>query len=265
MYRYKYVPDGEGLLKLLTDRTVKFTHPSKFNDPFDCLPSMPRTKLAALKSVNPVLYERLGLNAMKGVEKVNELYKIEKRLESRSRSGELLSDLLKDASVLSLSKIPDSILMWSHYADFHTGAVVEFKIPTNVWPDERMRFDHGDLIALDVVYSKERPIFKHDGSKSDPNTILNTLYLTKAKQWEYEQESRVIKNDGGEGIFPFRPYLLNGLILGAKNRRGAFFDKLLRKISAEIGKNVSLYQAEFCKAQYKIKIPRFKFKVDELP
>lgn len=52
------------------------------------------------------------------------------------------------------------------------------------------------------------------------------------------------------------------MFLGAKNRNRAYFDKLLRKVSEEIGKNVSLYQAEFCKTEYKIKIPRFKFKAD---
>lgn len=263
MYRYKYLPNGEGLLKLLADRTVKFTHPSDFNDPFDCFPSTPRTKLSPIKTTNPVLYDRLGLNLLKGVDKIQELGKIRKRLEARSGGGNLLNDLLKDASVLSLSKIPNSILMWSHYADFHKGAVVEFKIPINAWSDGKLNFDHEDLIALDVEYKSERPVFRNDGSKSDHERILNILFLTKAKQWEYEEESRVIKSDGGAGIFPFRPCLLNGLILGAKNRDGALFDKLLKKVSGEIGKHVALYQAEFCKTEYKIKIPRFKFKVDE--
>ncbi|WP_160012839.1 DUF2971 domain-containing protein [Pseudomonas sp. Irchel s3f7] len=263
MYRYKYLPNKEGLLKLLSDRTVKFTHPSDFNDPFDCFPSTPRTKLSSLKSTNPALYDRLGLNLLKGVEKIQELDRIRKRLESRSGGGNQLDYLLKDASVLSLSRIPNSILMWSHYADFHKGAVVEFKIPTNAWSAGKLYFNHEDLIALDVEYKAERPVFRNDGSKSNSHTILNTLFLTKAKEWEYEEESRVIKNDGGAGIFPFRPCLLNGLILGAKNKDGALFDKLLRKVSGEIGKHVALYQAEFCKTEYKIKIPRFNFKIDE--
>lgn len=257
MYRYKYVPDNEGLQKLLTERTLKFTHPADFNDPFDCFPSTPRTKLSPIKYTNPRMYERLGLNEMKGASKVQEVHRIRKRLESRSRSGELLMDLLKDASVLSLSKIPDSILMWSHYADYHKGAVVEFKIPTNVWPKGRFYFDHQDLIALDVIYSSERPVFRHDGSKADASTILETLFLTKAEQWRYEQESRVIKHVGGAGIFPYQPYLLNGLILGAKNTNGAFYTRLLKTVSEDIGKHIPLYQAQFSKSEYRIRIPRF--------
>jgi hypothetical protein len=257
------MPSGEGLIKLLSDRTVKFTHPRDFNDPFDCFPSTPRMKLSPIKHTNPELYDRLGLNTLKGVEKVKHLNRIRQRLETRTSSGELLSDLLSPASVLSLSKIPDSILMWSHYAEFHKGAVVEFKIPVNTWPKGKVDFDHEDLIALDVVYQTERPSFRHDGSIANPDTILNTLFLTKAEQWRYEQESRVIKNEGGAGIFPFRQDLLNGVILGAKNKDRAFFDKLLRNVSEEIRKNVSLYQAEFCKKEYKVRIPRFKLKSDD--
>jgi hypothetical protein len=39
MLRYKYVPFTENSLKILTDGTIKFSLPSKVNDPFDCFPA----------------------------------------------------------------------------------------------------------------------------------------------------------------------------------------------------------------------------------
>ena len=34
--------------------------------------------------------------------------------------------LINNIGIFSLSKVPDNILMWSHYADSHKGIVLEF-------------------------------------------------------------------------------------------------------------------------------------------
>lgn len=38
IYRYKYLPDMLGIEGVVANGTIKFTHPAKFNDPFDCMP-----------------------------------------------------------------------------------------------------------------------------------------------------------------------------------------------------------------------------------
>jgi hypothetical protein len=64
-------------------------------------------------------------------------------------------------------------------------------------------------------------------------------------------------------VFPFQQELLNAVILGARNETAEEIKSLAQVASKELGKLVPVFQAEFCKKTYKVKIPKFKFKVDE--
>lgn len=263
VYRYKYLSDGLGLRNLLECRNIKFTHPKEFNDPFDCFPSVIYKEFKDLKNSNPAVYNALGLNSLKGVQKITAITKMQNRAKLHIESGIFLDNLLSQASVLSLAKIPDSVLMWSHYAQYHKGAVVEFKIPFNLPRFFNGEYSHADLISLDVKYESQRPRIILNGSTANRELILDQLFLTKSNVWSYEQESRVIKNEGGGGIFPFQPDLLNSVILGARHESREEVVGLINSTSKDIGKTVQVFQAEFCKNTYKVKIPKFKFKKDE--
>jgi hypothetical protein len=263
IYRYKYLSNGKGLRSLLQKRDIKFTHPKDFNDPFDCFPAVVHKEFTGLKNSNPYVYQALGLDLLKGADRITALARMQNRMKANVESGEFLNNLLAQASVLSLAKIPDSVLMWSHYAQYHQGAVVEFKIPFNTPRFFNGEYSYADLIPLDVKYEKDRPVVVLDGSTTDRNLILDQLFLTKSEVWRYEQESRVIKNEGGHGIFPFQQELLNAVILGARNDTADELKKLVKIAGQELGKTVPVFQAEFCKKTYKVKIPKFRFKVDE--
>lgn len=263
VYRYKYLSDGVGLRNLLKYRNIKFTHPKGFNDPFDCFPSVIYKEFTNLKSNNPAVYNALGLDSLKGVQKLTAISKMQNRVKMHIESGEFLDNLLAQASVLSLAKIPDSVLMWSHYAQYHKGAVVEFKIPLNLPRFLNGEYSHADLISLDVKYERQRPKVVLDGSVANRELILDQLFLTKSDVWSYEQESRVIKNEGGGGVFSFQPDLLSSVILGARHESGEEITDIVNKASNDIGKRVQVFHAEFCKNNYKVKIPKFKFKKDE--
>ncbi|KRA95842.1 hypothetical protein ASD91_05225 [Pseudomonas sp. Root68] len=263
IYRYKYLSNGKGLRSLLKNRDIKFTHPKDFNDPFDCFPAVVHKDFVDLKTKNPYVYKALGLDLLKGTQRIMALAKMQNRMKANIESGEFLQGLLAEASVLSLAKMPDSVLMWSHYAQYHQGAVVEFKIPINTPRFFNGEYSYADLIPLDVRYEKDRPIVVMDGSTTDRDLILDQLFLTKSEIWQYEQESRVIKNEGGHGVFPFQQELLNSVILGARNETTDEIKKLAQAAGNELGKTIPVFQAEFCKKTYKVKIPKFKFKNDE--
>jgi hypothetical protein len=92
----------------------------------------------------------------------------------------------KNFGILSLSQVPDNVLMWSHYAADHKGFVLGFDA-TNPHFDER-RSEADDLRHLRRVgYTDDRPkgpLNEWDGIK---------LFWVKSKKWEYECEWRIVR------------------------------------------------------------------------
>lgn len=261
IYRYKYLPDMVGIKGVVGAGTIKFTHPSAFNDPFDCMPSSKLGSFQDLKNINPRLYEFWAAQPGSPAQRLMSRERSKNVLREKIESGELLKQLLEESSVLSLSKIPDSVLMWSHYADFHRGAVVEFKIPVDNRP-VNMEAVYQELIALDVDYTSIRPALVYSGAKADGSEILRQLFLAKSEHWAYEQESRVIKRTGGGGIFNYNHELLHSVIVGARSEAYDQIRGFADTASKLIGKKVSVFKAEFDRAAYEIKIPGFHQKKD---
>jgi uncharacterized protein YbcV (DUF1398 family) len=103
--------------------------------------------------------------------------------------------------VYCVSTVPDNILMWSHYANHHRGICLEFD-------------GLGALMAeaQQVSYVIERPAINPYADK--PERMMECAFLTKAKQWEYEAEWRII-SEGGARPVGFDPAELTGIIIGA--------------------------------------------------
>ncbi|WP_277758000.1 DUF2971 domain-containing protein [Pseudomonas sp. A34-9] len=261
IYRYKYLPDMVGIKGVVQGGTIKFTHPSAFNDPFDCMPSSKFGTFTNLKHLNPRLYDAWSAQSGSPAQRLMGMEQSKRILRAKIESGELLQRLLEQASVLSLSKIPDSILMWSHYADFHRGAVVEFKIPIS---NRLIRLSEAyrDLVAFDVDYTDSRPTLEYNGAVVDGSEILRQLFLAKSQHWAYEQESRVIKRLGGSGIFDYNHDLLHSVIVGAKSSSYYEIKDCVTAASVSLGKKVEIFKAKFDPSSYAIKIPGFHKKKD---
>lgn len=261
IYRYKYLPDMKGIRGVVENGTIKFSHPSEFNDPFDCMPASKFGSFKELKKSNPRLYEFWAAQSGSPAQRLMGMEQSKRVLQEKIESGELLRRLLEQASVLALSKIPDSILMWSHYAAFHKGAVVEFKIPIHDRP-VNMNTLYRELIAFDVDYTKSRPTMLYDGSPANGEEVLRQLFLAKSDHWSYEQESRVIKRIGGGGIFEYNHDLLHSVIVGAKSENFDEIRACVKSASSSLGRKVNIFKAEFDRTAYEIKIPGFHFKRD---
>lgn len=140
------------------------------------------------------------------------LPKIEREL------SQLIADSInytkKFSNIACFSETPLSPTMWGHYAKKHQGFVLEYDFTnynspcTNCQPD--CRYKHYDLL-FPVIYSNERfnakdymasylaqsmflkAPFKIFIPKDDELSIYKVL-LHKSKDWEYEQEWRLISH-----------------------------------------------------------------------
>jgi|TARA_R110000823_G_scaffold206566_1_gene337244 hypothetical protein len=170
---YKYSDFNTGIDKILLGRTLNFSHPNVFNDPFDCNEKLlkviiPKEELKRLfelgKSNIPIdLHEQFwkNINDPKMVDKFN-----------RSE---------KDRYLIScFSELNNEVLMWSHYGEKHNGVCIGFDFP-HAYEDK--------FIICPIKYEAElKPL---DGECSLARVILYWL-TTKSNRWSYEKEIRAI-------------------------------------------------------------------------
>jgi len=132
----------------------------------------------------------------------------------KKRATEMTNELpaaLDEYRLCSFSNSRDSLLMWAHYANSHTGICLEFDAKNK---------DFGS--ALKVEYSATYPVLEF--FDDDPAATLQSMILTKSEDWFYEKEFRLVTripplsqqiqlhNDK----FTFQHTHLTGVILGCQ-------------------------------------------------
>lgn len=163
LYKYCSISTENQLhrfIEILKGR-IYFSSPSKFNDPFEL-------SAKVNISTSPLLY---GLTARE---------KEEVQRTFRLRAPEAVSEEWREKiGILCLSEDPKNILMWSHYANNHSGICIGFN--TEITPFNT---------AAAITYSDERPKAEFN---SNPNRLIERVLLTKSQHWQYEKEWRAIK------------------------------------------------------------------------
>lgn len=202
LYRYQRLT-AHSLASLLND-TVWLSSPTAFNDPFDCAITLSRDKLK--ESLDHAIAEIASRNNIPREQIANH----DKIIDQDEHAYELLRASLKNTmqriGVLCFSATPSEILMWSHYANNHKGFCVEYDFSED---------SHLRKIAQPVCYSETIPALSlanlPDGAESN---FLDVCIFTKAKQWQYEQEWRVIMTEGGRSFQA--PAKTTSIIFGAR-------------------------------------------------
>jgi hypothetical protein len=174
---YKYVTAAT--LKRIIQGSVRFTQPSAFNDPFELLPEI----VIPEDQVERQLNLSFRLNAARRVQQPGELKEVPTgSLASDSLSRDIVQQLNGLIGILCLSRAADLILMWSHYADQYTGAVIEF--------DGAHSFFDGQI---DVEYRSIRPLRHVSAYESALEPIPIAELCVKSDHWSYEREVRIVR------------------------------------------------------------------------
>lgn len=153
---------------MLGKHNLQFTNATQLNDPFDCHP-----KLIDYSNV-PARLLRGGMP--------EEWLKLKEEVDA--------TNLRNDTWLCSLSKVNDSILMWNHYCYNHKGICIGLdidKVMKCVPPMFGMNYIHP--LVLDVQY---RDIIERPNKYDDAQRVFSYQWETKAKEWEYEQEVRLV-------------------------------------------------------------------------
>lgn len=207
LYRYRHL-QGEHrqyTSRILTESVLYFASPKSLNDPFDC-------KVNFNSSVSDSSLRRLCTSLLK---KSDPLLNRAKRRDiflqsTKSRkSGKFLEGVTHDLQetvnnmgLLSLSASCNNILLWSHYAYGHAGLCLQFRHETSFFAQ-----------AQQVEYLVD---FPKVNLCSTPKEQVTSFLLSKAIDWKYEEEWRIIDYDNGYGDKKFPEEILVGIILGAR-------------------------------------------------
>lgn len=210
LYRYRHLQGKhrDWTKQILTDSVLYFASPSSFNDPFDCkihFRSSLSPKQLKQKYADLVRRNTPGLNREQRRAKVaSDLATLDPdKFIAKMTNG--LQHAVNGLGVLSLSATDSNILLWSHYAASHTGLCLKF-LASNNTPFFGL--------AQKVEYMTNYP--EVDLLNHSPDEQVQTFLLTKAIDWEYEEEWRIIDHDTGPGDKVFPEELLVEVIFGAR-------------------------------------------------
>jgi hypothetical protein len=201
---YKYT-DRWGL-KVLENLRLKVTPPNQFNDPFELTPrsrfTITPATIAQRAKTQPENYRELyELMQRDGLSVSFEQFLVEmpKIMALPSKFGEFrtlarrnlyeldmqsIDEASKGIGLICVSKRPDSIPMWSYYADKHKGFAIGIDI-------EKIRQGFNTAFGR-VRYVKHRP-------RADPyleseseswSKQLGAVLFSKSLDWRHEQEFR---------------------------------------------------------------------------
>lgn len=159
---YKYL-DIAGAKSMIGNQNLQFTNATQLNDPFDCHPKL-------------IDYSNVPDSKAQGWPS-KDWWVMKDEIDA--------TNLRNDTWLCSLSKINDSLLMWSHYCHNHKGICIGLNI------DEVMKSvpPMFSPFTIDVQYQDiiERP--------DAYNSVIDRhcyQWGTKAKDWEYEREVRLV-------------------------------------------------------------------------
>ena len=157
----------------------------------------------------------------------------------------------KDWRLICFSRIRDSIIMWSHYADEHKGVVIEFDTCK-----EPFYNSNGDVIIVSVKYSKNKPkyIHSHDYKKYENN--INNIARSKFTDWKYESEVRIIVPNG---ILKDNKFLnipvksIKSVMCGCRIDPSHRM-RLIEMLAKDPFKEIDIYQSSIDEKTYKLNI-----------
>lgn len=253
--RYKYLPFSEGSLSVITDGTMKFSAPSEFNDPFDCVPDIdPKSQVEYASKNNHLVKKACKELGYSPAQCIQNKKKLLKRIENACDTPEYINYFSNKIGVCSLSRNPLNILMWSHYAEKHSGFVVEFSIPqaSSLFEHEVDEYILENLFPLEVKYSNKKPIINPFDDK-DLNMEKN--FLTKSIDWEYEEEERVIDYVRGPGIHDFnRKRVISSVIAGLKISSENYnkLESVVTMMNKKLNTKVMLHKVNIEKGAFKL-------------
>ena len=185
----KYVPYTTYLLENLINKKIACVSPLLFNDPLDSYFLRDENIIKNFKDIKP---KNIRVACLNYINKSNNIV------------------------------VANEMLMWAHYADSHNGICIEYDVDENDFTPFPMlgeeEFNDADFLILsEIKYQNNflnelRLIVPEDISKD-----IFSLFLTKDRAFEYENEYRILKySNNDDNIIFINAPIINKIIFGLR-------------------------------------------------
>ena len=131
---------------------------------------------------------------------VTEKNRIENNIAKLQENPELRNDLFReiidgDTAIFSMSKIYNSLLQWSYYADSHTGLCLKYNIQSDFCGAQLFKVDYiRSRHIVDIVEATKNSRYRR-------KEVVRSA-TTKSKAWSHEKEVRAIRIQSGVFTYP---------------------------------------------------------------
>ncbi|MGX7666071.1 DUF2971 domain-containing protein [Flavobacterium pedocola] len=232
---YKYTKI-ENVIKTLENKTIWFSSPKDFNDPFDCnikLIDFTPSEEDIVKLINEKVAGNRALRRKEIQKNKQNPFRI------KNQMNEQFQEVFYSSGVCCFSEINDDILMWSHYAENHKGICLKFNSSISNIADMTAKVKYSPTFEKEKFFS------------GDPYSVYH-LVFTKSNNWFYEKEIRAVKMLYN-GKIEFDIMNLTEIIFGCKTEETNI--KLIKKLILELGyKHIICKQAVLTNSSFKLKI-----------
>jgi len=202
---YKYQPCTDYSFGNLARRSVWFSKPETFNDPFDCDINFKIIDVTA-ENVKAMVVRMGGANGKS--------FSNDDAINMALAATEIVKKKQwAKTGVACFTEESENILMWSHYADNHRGFCLEFDTsyhPFKPFKTETViKVNYADSYPSLSINDIPQKILSH--SLSLPKTLLGT----KSLHWCYENEWRIFFEIGNKES-AYEKSALTGVYFGCK-------------------------------------------------
>lgn len=228
---YKYCAYNTNSLSILRNKKIWLATPESFNDPFDC-------NIKFKSEINSEAFSKYLNRTGRATGNLHRDYEIFIQGLKEFRNKDI-----KKFGVFSMRQIKGNILMWSHYANQHKGFCIGFVRKTNNLLGDITKTQP---VEYDCNYPEVDPL---DENGNYDHSIFTKMLFTKAKDWEYEKEWRLVydERDKEEPLPADISSIIFGLIMPEGHKA------TIRKILAD-QPNIQYQQAIEVEYQFRLKI-----------
>ena len=226
IYKYRDWNDGKYGRDILQKFELYFASPSQFNDPFD---SKTTYNFGSMNDSERRLFiDKLLDSGKKSFDRMEpktpyefnvamiEKMMIEYPAVFQSSALEIEHEIAeKVLGIISMSATWNNLLMWSHYAKYHTGYCVGFN-------ENKLRNSGSFKLGGMVMYAKDNAFPKIHPMMDRKQTFFKRTFI-KSAEWEYEQEYRFLneftpeeQSKENKRIVQIEPSFIDEVIIGMK-------------------------------------------------
>lgn len=241
IFQYRSFDDAGYKVESLKKNYVWLSMPKDFNDPYDCAGCFDMEKTLE----NLLREKQQNGDISKILNRHKKFSNTTQEILENSRA-KLKNALQQKVKISCFSETYNNILMWSHYAQNHTGFCIEYNI-------SNLELTNSFKKQLFPVFYTPKPIDMSKAILSKQKEIFeNILIINKSEDWKYEREWRYITSseDDSKFIMPVKP---KAIYLGTK------ISEKNKNIMLEIANNeyqIPCYELQQQMNSFKLEIAR---------